>query len=412
MGKGNALTGKNDAGERQNRSLFSKMKYEACILGVMLAQLAVMPLDFSRDPYASLLALDYGLGFAPRLLPGWVLSLFTRFRGRREVNVFTGALLAVTLLSAVYLAGRLIRAARGEDRRAMLFLIALFLAGPCTNAIFFPTPLFTPDRIMAMFAMLSYAVVRGRARWLAPVFLLAALASHHAFAFEYLPGVGVLLLYELFESGNKPRAAAFTAVTFAAAGAAAVWFYLFQGFEGVSLQELAGYARQRTDIPLRMDFFEGYFIVKPGRLLEGMLNTGNNYNRLLIEARVTVLMLPLIALFLYIWGSALKNSAARGHKAVFALCLALPLARLPLLVFVTELYRSRVPVFVTWFFLLFWFLRYENPAVAAAVRKLWGFFEANIFLAYAAVAYFAVLFASFELNETVGGLFRGMVWPR
>ena len=406
------MTGKNDAGERQNRSLFSKMKYEACILGVMLAQLAVMPLDFSRDPYASLLALDYGLGFAPRLLPGSVLSLFSRFRGRREVNIFTGVLLAVAMLSAVYLAGRLIRAARGEDRRAMLFLIALFLAGPCTNAIFFPTPLFTPDRIMALFAMLSYGVVRGRARWLVPVFLLAALASHHAFAFEYLPGIGVLLLYELFESEKKLRAATFTAVTVAAAGAATVWFYLFQGFQGVSLEALTDYARRRTDIPLRMDFFEGYFIANPGCLLEGALDTGNGYSRLFIEARVTVLMLPLIALFLYVWGSALKNSASRGQKAVFALCLALPLARLPLLIFVTELYRSRVPVFVTWFFLLFWFLRYENPAVAAAVRKLWGFFAANIFLAYAAVAYFAVLFASFELNETVAGLFRAMVWPR
>lgn len=388
---------------RRIAAAFEKVKYELPVFCVMLALAVPQTADFSKQAYSTLLALDYRIGFAPRIFMGSVLSLFTDFRGRREINVFYSVMFLLAFLLVAWLAGRLIRSAEPATKNTMIALVALFLALPYTAAFLYPQA-YPPDRFLIFFTLLGLVVLdKPYVRWSLPLLLSAALATHHMFVFAYMPVFAVLLLYILVREGVRVKNLLFCLANFAAAALLSVYFYLFSGLKGISLEQLYDFAQARTDLPIDRSadsIFKGYFFLKPSLVFEYNTELGPGVQNILDnELTAAIFLLPLIAFFVFLWVSALKKCVNRREKFIFLLCLLAPLARLPLFFVNTEVYRGRMAALLVQFFLLFYFLHDKNSAVKAALETITGRLKNKPLPALLVVAYYAAAFSTYTFAD-------------
>lgn len=392
--------------------LYDKIKYELPIFLLLLIQTIPQNLDFSEDPYASLLAVDYGiLGFAPRVFPGSVMALFFDYRGSREINIFFSVIFILTFLLVSWMAGRLIRSADDDIKKVTIFFVALFLAGPYSSAVFFPQ-IYAPDRLLVLFTLLGLLIMNIRlVKWLLPFILFAALATHSIFTFTFMPAFVVLLLYELYESGYSKSNRWFCAINYLSMFSFTAYFYLFPGLQRMTLDELIAYAGTKTDVLIREDMFEGYFFADPHRLFAGIQSYMSANDVIRSEYRAILFFLPLIILFLFIWKNSFSASENKLEKFIFILCIFVPLARIPLFPINSEVYRGRVAVIFVQFTLLLYFLYRRNPAVTKSVKKLGEFLQRNTLLMFLLIGYFAMAFAALDFSEPWRALFEALIAP-
>lgn len=384
-------------------SAFKKVKYELPVFCVMLALAVPQITDFSSQAYSTLLALDYRVGFAPRIFMGSLLSLFTDFRGRREINIFYVVMFLLTFLLVAWLAGRLIRSAEAEMKNTMIALVALFLALPYTAAFLYPQ-IFSPDRFLIFFTLLGLLVFdKPYLRWSLPLFLGAALATHHMFLFAFMPAFAVLFAFMLGQKIPKQKDIAFCAFNCTVTALLSGYFYLFGGLKGISLEQLYDFAQAHTDLPIDRSadsIFKGYFFLDPSLVFQYNTKLGPGISNILnYEWTTAVFLLPLIIMFFVIWKRAIKNSVRRYDRFVFLLCLLAPLARLPLFFVTSEIYRGRIGIVMVQFFLLFYFLHHKNPAVLSAVRSVAALFKSNAVPVLLLVAYYAAAFSTYAFAQ-------------
>jgi hypothetical protein len=387
----------------------SKTRYELPVFIMLLIQLIPQNLDFSEDTYSSMLVLDYRLGFAPRLLPGSVLALFTDYRGRVQINIFYAVVFLLSYILVAWIAGRLIRAADEDMKKTMVFFVVLFFACPFSNAFLFPQ-LYSPDRFLVLFTLAGLLFIgKHRLKWLLPFVAFFAMATHPMFAFAYMPLIFILVVYELYRSGFSKESAVFCVINFIAMAASTVYFYSFSGLKNISLQEILLLAQAKTDIPVRAIMFET-FILRPSLDVIGDLKDTFLLGDVLdSELRAAVFILPIIILFFFVWKNAIKKSESKFEKFIFILCCLVPLARIPLFFTTTELYRGRIAMILTQFFLLFYFLYSKNNAVTGSVRKIGEFFERNILVMMFVVAYLAMAFSTLFFPEPWKNLFSELL---
>lgn len=392
--------------------LYDKIKYELPIFLLLLIQAIPQNLDFSQDPYASLLAVDYGiLGFAPRVFPGSIMALFFDYRGSREINIFYTVIFILTFLLVSWMAGRLIRSADDDIKKVTIFFVALFLAGPYSNAVFFPQ-IYAPDRLLVLFTLLGLSIMNIRlVKWLLPFILFAALATHNIFTFTFMPAIAILLLYELYTTGYSKSNKWFCVINYLTMFTFTAYFYLFPGLQRMTLAELIAYAGTKTDIPIREDMYLGYFFADPHRLFAGIQSYMSANDVIHSEYRAILFLLPLIVLFFFIWKNSFSASKNKFEKFIFILCILVPLARIPLLPINSEVYRGRVAVIFVQFSLLFYFLYRKNPAVIQSLKKLGGFFQRNRLLVFLLVGYLAMAFAALQFSESWRALFETLIEP-
>lgn len=384
--------------------IYEQVKYELSVFFVMLALAVPQSMDFSSQAYSTLLALDYRVGFAPRIFMGSVLSIFTDFRGRRAINIFYIVMFLLAFLLIAWLAGRLIRSAEPAMKSTMIALIALFLALPYTAAFLYPQT-YPPDRFLIYFTLLGLVVFdKPYVRWLLPLLLFAALATHHMFVFAYMPVFAVLLFYILVREGSRFKNLFFCFVNLGLTAMLSVYFYLFSGIKGISLEQLYDYAQARTDLSVDRSaesIFKGYFFLEPSLVFEYNTEHGPGVQNILDnELTAAIFLLPIIAFFVYLWVDALRKSVDRRNKLIFILCLLAPLARVPLFFVNTEVYRGRMAVLLVQFFLLFYFLYDKNTAVKASLEKVAGLLKNNLLPSLLLFAYYAAAFSTYNFGDS------------
>lgn len=393
------------------RSIVHKIRYELSIFALLIVQFIPQAQDFSDDAYASTYALDYwSVGFAPRILVGSVLSVFIDFRGRLQLNIFftIGFLLAIALVAV--LGGHIIRTADSDMKRTVIFFAVLFLVGPYTNSFLFPRA-FSPDRFLAIFTVLCFVIAnKPRVRWLFPVFIFFALATHHMFTFMYMPALAILVFYEFQNKSFRKTEIPFFAINAVVMVAGTAFFYLFSGLKRLSFEEVLTLAASKTDIPLREDMFEGYFFLDAQNFSEQLFSLAFSKDSVLGEIRATVFLLPLIALLVYLWMRAIRLSESRSEKFVYALILfALPVARLPLFFTTTEVYRGRVALLIVHFLFIFYFLYFRNPHVTTAAKEISAYFFRYPMVMIFYIGYFGMAFSAYYFENFWIGLIRSMI---
>ncbi|MCI2049622.1 MAG: hypothetical protein LKJ76_07870 [Lachnospiraceae bacterium] len=340
-------------------------------------------------------AMDYSMGFGSRMLIGSFLKLI--HPGYLTESFVTGFLCVVMLAMSVLLAflfGRLVRRSDKSIRTAVIFLLLLFLVGPCSpEAVAIQYTRF--DTFGILFALLSvwFGVTVLPRRPLAgnlciTFFSVCMVLTHQGNFFTFYPIVLCMLLTRAFrgkDAAGLPKVPGWDLRGLLALGAnflitaaafACMQFYGTKVFRGSklygSVKALSKAITKGTDInidtsadALRYEYFSDMGTTYRSTMY-GLIKNEYGYNLPLIHTALTIVFtMPAIVILLWLW----KNIWKRGRSAV------LPGAgkrKLSLLL--------RNPV--TWIFLGFLFILPEF-----ALNVDWG----RWFLA-AGITWFACLF--------------------
>jgi len=392
---------------------FAKVQYELPVFVVLLLFYLPQKLSVTGDIYSMLHIFDYRIGFAPRLFIGSIMSLFTDYKSQAFMERFFGVVFILEALLFAFAAGRIIRKASAETREISIIFVTLFVAVPYSLAVLYPR-LLSLDRFLVIFTLLALIVLSKRGfKWLVPVLLAMGLATYTGFAFTYMPAIALLLLYEVCKNKNSKQSILLCAAGFATMAVFSVFFFLFDGLDKfANVDELIAYAAGKTDLP-----FVGYYkeVVEtllfktPGDFFWNSTIPLEGYKGFLHEFTSTIFLLPLIILFFSIWKTSMKAAANKFEKFIFVLCVLAPVARFPMFILSTNFYRGRVSVVVVQFFLLFYFLYTENPAVVTAVKKIGEFFKQNYLLLLLLFAYFSLSFLTFRTGEWWGNFINTVI---
>ncbi len=382
--------------------LYQKTKYELPVFVLLLLLYLPQKLSVTTDIYSMLHIFDYRIGFAPRLFIGSVMSLFTDYKSQAFMDDFFCVVFILEAVLFAFVAGRIIRKAGDESKEIAALLIALFLAVPYSLASLYPR-LLSVDRVLVIFTLFALIVLNKKGfKWLVPALIFMSLATYTGYAFTYMPAVALLLIYEVYRNNYSKQSILLCFLSFVTMAGFSAYFFLYEGVDNFNhVDDLVAYAAGKTDLP-----FVGYFKDVVDTLLikspENLWNTTlamDLHMRFYGEITATIFLLPLIAVFVFLWINAIKASSNKFEKLVFVLGLLAPVARFPMFILSTNFYRGRIAVVVVQFFLIFYFLYTGNPAVTAAAKRLGEFFKNHFLLYLLLIAYFALAFFSFRTGE-------------
>lgn len=389
------------------KSFFAKaldqIKYELPVFILLLLLFLPQNLRVTNDIYSMLHIFDYRIGFAPRLLIGSIMSLFTDVKTQAFMESFFGIVFILEALLFAFVAGRIIRKANGEIKETTIFFVVLFFAVPYSLGILYPR-LLSLDRFLVLFTLLALMAMNKKGfKWLVPALIAAGLAVYHGFAFTYMPAIALLLIYEVVKNKKSTQSILLCATGFVTMAAFSAYFFLFDGLNNYkTVDELIAYAAGKTDLQ-----FVGYFkevvqnllLITPSDFYWQLTAPLEGYKDISRELVAMLYLSPLIAVLFSVWRNAIKSTSNKVEKFVFVLCVLAPVARFPMFILSTNFYRGRTSVIVVQFFLLFYFLYHQNPAVLSAVKKVGDFFKKNYLLFLAMVIYFAMPFLAFRTGE-------------
>lgn len=387
---------------------YEKVQYELPVFILLLLFFLPQNLRVVNDIYAMLHIFDYRIGFAPRLFIGSVMSLFTDYKSQAFMARFFGIVFILEALLFAFAAGRIIRKANAEIKEITVFLVVLFFAVPYSLGVLYPR-LLSVDRVLVLFTLLALIVLRKKGfKWLVPVFIAAGLAVYHGFAFTYMPAIALLLIYEVVRQKKSTQSLFLCAAGFVTMAVFSACFFLFDGLDKFhTVEELIAYAAGKTDLQ-----FVGYYkevvqnllLLTPSDFYWNITVPLEGYKDLTSELIAVIYLSPLIAVFFSVWRNAVKSASNKAEKFVFILCILAPAARFPMFILSTNFYRGRTSVMVVQFFLLFYFIYTQNPAVLSAVKKTGEFFKRNYLLFLAMLIYFAMPFLAYKTGEFWNGL--------
>lgn len=382
---------------------YEKVQYELPVFVVLLLFYLPQKISVTGDIYSMIHIFDYRIGFAPRLFIGSIMSLFTDYKSQAFMEDFFGVVFILESLLFAFVAGRIIRKASAETREFTIIFVALFVAVPYSLAVLYPR-LLSLDRFLVIFTLLALVVLSKRGfKWLVPTLIAAGLAVYHGFAFTYMPAIALLLIYEVVKNKKSTQSILLCATGFVTMAAFSAYFFLFDGLNNYkTVDELIAYAAGKTDLQ-----FVGYFkevvqsllLITPSDFYWQLTAPLEGYKDISRELVAMLYLSPLIAVLFSVWRNAIKSTSNKVEKFVFVLCVLAPVARFPMFIMSTNFYRGRTSVIVVQFFLLFYFLYHQNPAVLSAVKKVGDFFKKNYLLFLAMVIYFAMPFLAFRTGE-------------
>lgn len=372
------------------------------------------------DVYYHTHIFDYGLGFAPRLFIGSLMSLFTQYKSATFMTAFMHASHLLSYMFYAFAAGRFIRKAEDDMREGAIYLVALFMALPFTfAAISFRSISLDHFTLFFTFLMLVF-LNKPVIKWSIPVLVFMALATYQQYAFLFMPIVAILLLYELHNNAYSKKSILFSAVSFGTMAVFTSYFYLFSGIKIFGHRnDLLDFAANKSDLifdDFSKDVLHEYFLTSPFEVLRFFSDADLTWAETLkLDAVVNdipfvVYLIPMFIFFFAVWKNAFKTSDSKFEKLIFLLCLLAPTFRLPLLVLMTpDIFRAWRAIMVVQFLLLFYFLHNRNAALTASVVKIWSFMKEHYFLSLMLLVFYAMTYLAFTTSTSFGQFTAGFV---
>lgn len=390
---------------------FDALRYELPIFVFLLILFVPQKSDAADDVYTALHVFDYSVGFAPRLLVGSLMSLFTEYKSLAFINGFMDVVSVITLVLFTVLAGRLLRKADEQTKAGTTMAVCVFLALPYTIAAQYPR-MTSVDRVVIVFtvaALVLMAMDKTWPKWFVPLLLVLALATYHGFAFMYMPAVAIVLIYTAWGKTASKQAKALCLVGFITMAVFSAYFFLYPGLGGFAVPEdlVSGHAAN-TDIFSRTDLASNESGIWMATIRELLLKDPVNFWQtgtkpfvdipaaFRAEIFALIPMFPLLALLGYFWIFAMKNSSSRAEKFTYLLCLLAPLARTPMMIMSSNYTRGRIAVYSVQFLLLFYFLFVGAPGAKAAMVAIGETAKKRYLVVLLFVGYLATPFLSFK----------------
>lgn len=390
-----------------------KVRYELPIFLFFLVFYPVQHFDIDYDVYSSLLAFDYRIGFAPRLLIGSLMSLFTDYKSIAFMHTFYIIFFLLSALLFAFVAGRLIRGVSGKTREITVIFILLFLAVPYSFTALYPRSV-SVDRFMIVFTLLSLILISKKGfKWLVPLLLAMGLATYAGFAFMYMPAIAIVLLYETYKEKPSAGGKVLFLLSFLVMAVFSAYFLLYDGVKTYTdVDSLLAYATSKTDL-FYSNFFraavEGFLLTTPEDFFLNDVVPLDGYKGFYHEFTSTLFLLPLYTIFFLVWQRSIKSSQNKVEKFIFILCLLAPVARLPMFIVSTNYFRSRIALVIVQFFLVLYFIHRKNQTVTEVVKRIGLFFTNHVFLLLIMIAYYALHFLALDTGSIYSKIINAMV---
>lgn len=374
------------------KKVFTKTKYEACILFFLLMQLIVFAPTKDGMPVWQLLTYlgDYSHGFMPRAFIGEIISWFTDSVSSDLLFNLSFTVCVLLSVTAALIGGYLIKNA--ENKTAVTAIVAVMVSSP----IFMPLMaswLGITDIYLILLTFIAFAFNENKfLRYLVPVLALICTAIHHAYLFLYMVPIAIALLYDFFKNKKYIRDGILCGVTYAsliALGLITVKTRSASGF--ASVDEMTDFMISKAGFPLEKEWLESLvpneYFTKVDYLQENVTSTMSASNLL----GIVLIFAPLFVTFAYGWIKSIKLSENKAEKFVFFLCLIQPVSTVPAYIFGLNWNRWTSAIITSQCILYLFMLYRKNKTLSDTVGQMTEFFKKHFIL----VVFYLIYFASF-----------------
>lgn len=374
------------------KKVFTKTKYEACILFFLLMQLIVFAPTKDGMPVWQLLTYlgDYSHGFMPRAFIGEIISWFTNSVSLDVLFNLSFTVCVLLSVAAALLGGYLIKNA--ENKTAVTAIIAVMVSSP----IFMPLMaswLGITDIYLILLTFIAFVFNENKfLRYLIPVIALVCTAIHHAYLFLYMVPIAIALLYDFFKNKKYIRDGILCGVTYVSLitlGLVTLKTRSASGF--ASVDEMTDFMISKADFPLTEEWLQqvvpNEYFTEVGYIQDNVTSTMTASNLL----GIVLIFTPLFVAFAYGWIKSIKQSEDRSEKFVLLLCLIHPLSTVPAYIFGLNWNRWTSAIITSQCILYLFMLYRKNKSVSDAVASVTEFFKKHFIL----VVFYLIYFASF-----------------
>lgn len=283
---------------------------------------------------------------------------------------------ALCLVTALFF-GQVIRRQEEKYKIAILAVVSMLLSGKIFETIFMPSftfqyVLYTKALSFFIFFLIIFIIRRPLSAmrkpqllWIVPVLCVIGIIINTAFLILFVPVILLILAYERQKSGDKT----FNAVFFATLLLVAVTVIALFSVSYVGDIKYLWFADFSNS-------FRGF----PWREI---LNT-------------IAVILPLIAIFAYIWIIAIKSNPQKGLKTIYFLCMAEPVVAVFINLFIFYIYSEGWEYYIyaapfTQFCLVFYFLDSKDNSVSKAFDRIDRLVRKNAVLTIVAIIYLLMI---------------------
>ncbi|MBQ8576177.1 MAG: hypothetical protein IJ447_09050 [Clostridia bacterium] len=374
------------------KKVFTKTKYEACILFFLLMQLIVFAPTKDGMPVWQLLTYlgDYSHGFMPRAFIGEIISWFTDSVSSNLLFNLSFTVCVLLSVAAALIGGYLIKNA--ENKTAVTAIVAVMVSSP----IFMPLMaswLGITDIYLILLTFIAFVFNENKfLRYLVPVLALICTAIHHAYLFLYMVPIAIALLYDFFKNKKYIRDGIMCGVTYAsliALGLITVKTRSASGF--ASVDEMTDFMINKAGFSLEKEWLESLvpneYFTRVDYLQQNVTSTMSASNLF----GIVLIFAPLFVTFAYGWIKSIKQSEDKTERFIFSLCLIHPLSTVPTYIFGLNWNRWTSAIITSQCILYLFMLYRKNKTLSNTVGQMTEFFKKHFIL----VVFYLIYFASF-----------------
>lgn len=266
--------------------------------------------------------MNYNDGFGSRLLPGHVLYLLSgNYHSESLLTTYVLVVLYADVILLSVIVGGFLRKSGRDIGAVYLALLYLVMPGGI-KFLWTKENLGRPETFMLFFMMIGILIftrIKNNAlRYiLLSVCIVLANACYQALIFLYFPVIFAMLAKEIEEKKEKKYIMGAAAVCFVAAAS----FFVFQFATGIhyaDVDEAAAVLESRTDMEIDRDalFQECFGSVRSSWLTNSLplIKHGEDGVLRILGCMNTMLLLPFILIFTYMWSVMWQN----GNKKLYS----------------------------------------------------------------------------------------------
>lgn len=180
-------------------------------------------------------AVDFGMGFCSRLLPGAIYNLFFDSVSPAKTAAYVNTLLVIFFIVMSFLLEKLVLSVESGHRKTALIILAFFITGPATFAIHIHYPGMLD--MYWVFCALFLFVLLSKKQLTPLIFLpfVLCVTVYFASLICFIPFFVIIVLYKIsYSESKKEKAILWSFLIFAALAAVALSIY-FAVFENGNL---------------------------------------------------------------------------------------------------------------------------------------------------------------------------------
>lgn len=171
-------------------------------------------------------AVDFSVGFCSRILPGAIVNYIFKEINQEKFSVFESIFLLILLFFVSVMLCFFLNRVPGSEKSSMMFLVFLFMVGPCTFSIYVQALGMFDVYWLFLAVLCVFCLSNKKLWWLCVPAVVTMIIVYYASIMCFVPAVVILLLYKgSCEEKKEDRYYLYTLAFFASVTAIGLTIY-------------------------------------------------------------------------------------------------------------------------------------------------------------------------------------------